>query len=144
MLRGHHCKGLRAPARSGLAGLLLAVAAGCGSSEPFELLPVSGKVTYGDGTLISAARIRLEFTPQVKPRDPKTHPRPGSAEVNVADGTFSVATTHKYGDGLVVGRHKVELFRYDDQEVPTELDVSPSEITVGPESTEFYFKVDRP
>lgn len=130
-----------------LAGWSLAAVVGCGGSEPFKMIPVSGKITYDDGSLISAARLRLEFKPQAKPIDPKTHPRPGSAEVNVKDGTFGSgkfqATTHIFGDGLIIGKHKVTAFSYDRQDNPTELAVTPSEITVGPESTEFKFTVKR-
>jgi hypothetical protein len=124
-------------------GLLLAGAVGCGGGEPFKLLPVSGKVTYPDGSLISAARMEVIFEPQAQPIDPKTHPRPGRAEVNVADGTFSEATSHKFGDGLVLGKHKVRVISYDNSDVPTELQVTPSEIEVGPDSTHFELSVKK-
>ncbi|MHC4178802.1 MAG: hypothetical protein ACYSWU_14925 [Planctomycetota bacterium] len=122
---------------------LLCGLAGCGSGEPFDMLPVSGKVTYEDGSLISAARVEVTFGPQAKPIDGKTYPRPGRAEVNVADGTFSEVTSHKYGDGLVLGKHKIKVFSYDQNNVPTELAVEPSEIEVGPGSTEFEFTVKK-
>jgi hypothetical protein len=126
-----------------LAWLLCGVV-GCGSGEPFDMLPVSGKVTYEDGSPISAARIEVTFEPQVEPIDQKTHARHGVAEVNVKDGTFSKAASRKPGDGLVVGRHKVRVFSYDKQEKRSECQVTPSEIEVGPESTEFHFKVQKP
>ena len=127
---------------AGLACLFCGVV-GCGSGEPFDMLPVSGKVTYQDQSLRSAARIEVVFEPQAEPIDRKTHPRPGRAAVTVADGTFSAATSHKYGDGLVVGKHKVRVFSYDKNDVPTELVVTPSEIEVGPESTQFAFSVKK-
>ena len=36
-----------------------------------------------------------------------THARPGWVKVCVEDGTFDVVTSHRYGDGVVVGEHKV-------------------------------------
>jgi hypothetical protein len=126
----------------GVSGLLLCGAIGC-SREPFKLVPISGKVTYEDGSLIPAARMEVAFDPQAKPIDPKTHPRPGRAEVNVADGTFSEATSHKYGDGVVAGKHKVRVIIYDQNETPTELQVTPSEIEVDPDNTEFEFRVKK-
>ena len=87
----------------------LALLAGCGSPEPFELIKVSGKITYEDGTLIPAEGnyVRLTFYPQSPPLDSKTHPRPGTAEVDLLDGTFTCATTRRSGDGLTAGKHKV-------------------------------------
>jgi hypothetical protein len=49
----------------------------------------------------------LKFEPLAESLDAKTHPRKSYSQVNVADGTFDTATTHKYGDGVVAGRHKV-------------------------------------
>ncbi len=37
---------------------------GWGSDSPFELAPVSGKVTYTDGTPISGTEVRGTFIPQ--------------------------------------------------------------------------------
>lgn len=126
------------------AFLLFCGTFGCGSGEPFEMLPVSGKVTYEDGSLISTPRVEVVFEPQADPIDRRTFPRPGRAEVKVADGTFSAATSHKYGDGLVVGKHKVRVISYDAANLRTELDVTPSQIEVGPDSTEFVdFKVKK-
>lgn len=89
-----------------VAGLALCTF-GCGPSQPFELVKVAGSVKYDDGSLIPADSITLKFEPQVAAVDSKTHPRKGYCMVNVTDGTFDTATTHKYGDGLVAGRHKV-------------------------------------
>jgi hypothetical protein len=63
------------------------------------------------------------------------------AEVNKADGTFSEATSHKYGDGLTVGRHEVRVFCYDKNNVRSELAVEPAEIEVAPGKTELKFTV---
>jgi hypothetical protein len=92
---------------------------GCGQSDPFEHSQVSGKVTYDDGSLIPAERIVVTFLPQVEAIDAKTHARPGQADVNVADGTFSEATTYERGDGVVAGKHKVLVQALDALGTPT-------------------------
>lgn len=79
---------------------------GCGSDMPFELLPVHGKVTYDDGSLIKAESIVIGFAPAVASTGRMRAPR-GSAQVNVADGTFAGVTTRRRDDGVVAGRHKV-------------------------------------
>jgi hypothetical protein len=107
------------PALAGLLGLLLI--AGCGGSkDPFSYVKVKGKVTYADGSLIPAHRIKLTFNTESPPLDAKTYARPGVAEVNVADGTFDSETSHKAGDGLLPGKHKVQVqtFDKDDRPVP--------------------------
>ncbi len=70
---------------------------------------VSGSVSYDDGTLIPADRIVVNFLPMAAPLDPATHPRPGAAEVDVTTGKFEFATSHKYADGVVKGKHRVFL-----------------------------------
>ncbi len=92
--------------RWGIAAWLLFLL-GCGDGAPFAQVNVSGKVTYEDGSLIPAERLVITFVPQTPAKDAKTHPRPGRAEVNVADGTFDTVTTNTYGDGVVSGKHKV-------------------------------------
>lgn len=89
--------------------LALAPFAGCGGN-PFSQVQVSGKVLYEDGTVIPAASLKLWFESQATAKDGgRAHPRPASAPVNPSDGSFSSATTLKYGDGLVRGKHKVSL-----------------------------------
>jgi len=94
-----------------LAGLVLAAAGafavGCSGSSPYDLVKASGSVKYDDGSLIPADSITIKFEPQAAALDAKTHPRKSYGEVNVVDGTFDTMTTHKYGDGVVAGRHKV-------------------------------------
>jgi hypothetical protein len=85
---------------------------GCSGSNPYDLVAVSGKVTYDDGSLIPAESIMLKFNPEAAAIDAKTHPRKGFALVNVSDGTFEFATTHKHADGLVAGKHKVLIVAY--------------------------------
>jgi hypothetical protein len=92
-----------------LAVLSLAVLpfAGCGGSmDPFSYVKGKGKITFDDGTLISAPRIQLTFVLQAPP-DPnsKFSPPHGIGEVNVADGTYDIRSHLQ--EGLVPGKHKV-------------------------------------
>jgi hypothetical protein len=87
-------------------------AAGCSSNTTFDYVPVSGKVTYEDGTTFPGGQ--LQFSSQADPIG-TAHPRPGTASIN-QDGTFDVVTSHKYGDGLVSGKHKVSFIFATDAE----------------------------
>lgn len=100
---------------------VLAAAAGCGGRDPFRHARVSGDVRYRDGTLIDCEGLRLSFTPLGPPRDPRTHPRPGTATVDTRTGQFASATTRRTGDGLVRGRHKVALRTTDGGPLPIDV-----------------------
>lgn len=97
-----------------LAGGVLLVA-GCGG-EPFPMVKASGKLVYEDGSPLpplSAKKgdtLGLIFTPLMAPRDAKTHPRMGTALLDAETASFSSATTHKYGDGLIRGTYKVSIY----------------------------------
>lgn len=93
--------------RLALALFLFCFVSGCGSTNPFEQVPVSGTLKYDDGTLIPAEMIILKFEPLTAPLDDKTFPPAGMSYVNVEDGSFDVVTSHKYADGLVRGKHRV-------------------------------------
>ena len=92
------------------AALVLALAAslGCGDDSPFDYVPVSGKLTYEDGTPIPAGGIELQFFAQDAKPVNGAHPRPAGAKVD-ASGAFANVTSYKYGDGLVLGKHKVSI-----------------------------------
>lgn len=126
-----------------VAALLLVGTVGCGGGGPYDMVPVSGKVTYEDGSLISGERILIEFHPRVKAVDKKTHARPAVAEVNVADGTFSEATTIEPGDGVIVGKHEVEVVVTDADGQETRLQVTPSEVEIGAGSDSLVFKAKK-
>lgn len=89
------------------------ITAGCSSSSPFDYVPVSGRVTYEDGSPISGG-CRLEFTALDAQPIGTAHPRVGLAVVN-ASGEFDCVTSYKYGDGLVPGKHKVVIRGATDQ-----------------------------
>jgi len=123
---------------------------GC-SREPFTMVKASGKITYEDGTLIPAEGnyVQLTFYSQTPPRDPKTHPRPGTAEVNLADGTFACVTSHKYSDGLTVGKHKVVVSADVLQEVPKGVppeynDPAKTPLEVDTDQQPFVLKMKQP
>jgi hypothetical protein len=85
----------------------LVALAGCGSDRPpYSCVPVSGKVTYDDGSLIPADEIHLHFRSQTPAVDPKTPPREGNAVTN-GKGEFEYATTFAIKDGIITGEHKV-------------------------------------
>jgi len=88
---------------------LVASLAGCAKTEPFQYVQVSGQVCYEDGTLLPVKTLSLNFHPQVAAKDKNTHPRVGSATVDVRTGTFGSVTSHRQDDGLVKGKHKVTL-----------------------------------
>lgn len=91
--------------------ILVALACyGCGSGKPFDIVPVKGTVTYDDDSQIPAESFRVKFLPQVESSDGKTFPRAAMAEVD-SRGEFQLATTVKYGDGIITGEHKVYLER---------------------------------
>lgn len=99
--------------------VLLALQTGCNSENPFEQVQVAGTVTYEDGTIIPGEYVELQFLPQAPPLDERTHPRPGRAAVRTSDGSFDTVTSHKYGDGITAGKHKVLVFSFDAQRRPT-------------------------
>ena len=87
-----------------IIALLACVSAiGCGSSGPFDYIPISGKVTYEDGSPVTTGRLQFESQ---APTEGTIHPRPAVALIK-RDGTFDAVTSHKFGDGLIPGKHKV-------------------------------------
>jgi hypothetical protein len=134
----------------GLAAL--ALVAGCGPKDPFGYVNASGKVTYDDGSLIPAQRIEVHFVPQGGEIDAKTHPRPGLAYPNVADGMFADVTSYKPGDGIVRGRHKILIRTFDaaGNEIPlvpktyTDAATTPLEIDTNSQDPPYTFSVAKP
>jgi hypothetical protein len=98
-------------------GLLSSAAIGCNSGEPFEMVPIHGKVTYDDGSLIKAQSIQVTFNPVGVAAVGKQFPPGGTANVNVADGTFSSVTTRRVDDGVLLGKHKVAVMTFQSSPV---------------------------
>ena len=80
-----------------------------GSAEPFRYRPVSGQVTYADGTILPAEGLQIVFYPQNVATDVRNRARAGRAVVDGRTGMFSSVTSRKAKDGLLRGRHKVTL-----------------------------------
>jgi hypothetical protein len=130
--------------------LLLLVVGGCQSEMPFEVVPIQGKVTYEDGSLIETGSITITFNPADAPAIGKMTPPGGQASVNVADGTFFDVMTRRPGDGVLVGRHKVVVISYNpradgrpevSKAIPAryhKLATTPLEIEVKPETGQFF------
>jgi hypothetical protein len=129
---------------------LVATFTGCGGSEPFHYEKVSGTVTYEDGSLIPGNRVMLTFVPQDKPKDAKIHPRPGIAEADVKTGAFSRVTSHKFGDGIVRGKHKVLVASIDAQDRPTTAipatysSVRNTPLVIDSQDGPFHFRIPKP
>lgn len=137
------------PLRFAIAAIL-AGCVGCGDGNPFKYVPASGKITYEDGSPIPAHGIRLEFfVRDVEPKD-GAYPRPAVADIDDR-GAFAVATSYKYGDGLMPGKHKVAIAYATDAKgkllVPkayTHGSTTPLEVTVEKSSPPLEMKVPRP
>lgn len=125
------------------ARLLMAGGIGHVPPEPYDTLRVSGRVTYEDGTPMPVGRMTVVFTPHAAAVEKSIVPRPAQAEVHVEDGTFSEVTTHRAGDGLILGHHSVEAFSYDGEHHRVPLAIYPTEIEVSRHSIVFGFKVRR-
>jgi hypothetical protein len=142
--------GALARGRFGLFLLVLGTAAGGCHREPFAYVPVSGKVTYEDGSLIPADRFRVVFRSETPPVDTRTNPPAGIAEVDVKTGVFAGAYTHRYPDGIIRGWHHVILqpMRHDKVDaslVPPEyLDVKTTPLRVNSDQSPFDFKIPKP
>ncbi|MGO9107741.1 MAG: hypothetical protein ACLP9L_00780 [Thermoguttaceae bacterium] len=129
--------------------LILATAVGC-TRQPYACVPVSGKVTYEDGSLIPADRIRVMFVPQAPPIDPKVHPKDGAALVDVKTGAFASAMTYSANDGIIAGEHKVVIHCFSGGQRRMDLvageygDPKRTPLTVNTSQSPFDLKVRKP
>ncbi len=130
------------------AVITTATCLGCGSNAPFDYIPVEGRLTYDDGNLVPADGIVLEFmTLDVAPNK-NSHPRPGSAKLNKL-GEFARATSYKYGDGLVPGKHKVAIYYATDKKgkllIPKEYaHIATTPLIIDTAETPLEIKVPKP
>jgi hypothetical protein len=130
--------------------ILTAVLIGCGTENPFHQVPVSGTVSYVDGSLIPGEYVELEFIPQTPPKGPRTYPRPGRAIVDPSSGKFDTVTSYKYGDGIVAGKHKVLVYSLDADRRPTgavplryqKAETTPLEVDTA--KSPFDLKIEKP
>jgi len=104
-------------------GLLLALGliglGGCGNGSPYNLVPITAKVTYEDGSPIPGEIVQVTFYPQVKPLDAKTYPRAASAQADPSDGSVKNITTITTGDGVPMGKQKVTVASVNGLQQPT-------------------------
>jgi hypothetical protein len=84
-----------------LLGLLLLLAAGCGSSK---IAPVSGRVTLNGKPLPNAS---VTFAPVGGKGNQE--PGPSSAGKTDADGRYTLALIGQDGKGAMIGKHKVRI-----------------------------------
>ena len=143
MFSGNHARCGWRPAGLIVVGLLFTAAIGCGETNPFDMAPVTGKITYEDGALIPATRIRVEFIPEGEAIG-KQYPKSGRADVDPNDGAFRHVTTHKHNDGLIVGRHEVSAVSYDADNNSTQLEIVNREVEVTAGENTLEIKVTRP
>ena len=90
-------------------GVVLVVLGGCGGSEPFALVSVTGKITYEDGSLIPGDRVMVGFVPVDRKTLGKDVFSGSQGELDVQTGAIVGVTTHKYADGTMAGRYKVTV-----------------------------------
>ncbi len=124
----------------------LAWCAGCGSTGPYEYVPVHGTVTYEDGTRIPLGGMRLLFLAQDAPEVAGAHPRQAMANVN-DQGEFECATTYKYGDGLIPGKHKVVIqaeAEKDGRKILPKSCLGPATTTIVVDTTDLPLEVKVP
>jgi hypothetical protein len=105
----YRCRGAASPVLCLISFVALVAAGGCGDHTPYRCVPVSGKVTYEDGSPIPAEQINLTFVSQLPPIDPKIPPKNGNAVADGKTGAFEYATTFVHKDGIIGGEHKVVI-----------------------------------
>jgi hypothetical protein len=91
-----------------LAALAL-LAGGC-SRGPYQVAPVSGRITLNGKPVPSAAVLFQPVAPEGN-----INPGPGSTGITDADGRYTLTLTRLDGaKGAVVGKHKVRIAAHDD------------------------------
>lgn len=97
------------PTLCGLSAILLLWLSGCGSSDGFTLVPVSGTITL-DGQPLAGATVSFQ------PAGSQTAPGPGSGAVTDASGKYTLKTAEAISrPGAVVGAHTVRFTGVQDQ-----------------------------
>ena len=131
--------------------ILAVLVVGCGKQQT-PIVPVSGTVTYDDGSVVPANQMEVKFLTPAKLIEEESFPPDATARVDTRDGHFPEVTTLQHGDGLGIGQHEVEVVRYGDEANPGDLTaqvyrgdkVWPSKVTVGPGKNEFMITIPKP
>ncbi len=137
------------PSRMLVTSFFLAWLVGCwGSVSPYDYIPVTGKVTYEDGTPIPSSGFVLKFYALDAPEVENMWPRPAQADID-SNGNFDCATSYKYGDGLIPGKHRVAFFYATDKSgkllVPNEyIQAGDSPLIVDTADVPLHIKVPKP
>lgn len=97
----------------------LVLCTGCGEKPPYTIVPVSGQVTYEDGSPIPGPPLLVSFLPQVEPISQSQHPRRATGLTDSATGAFGCLTTVRYGDGATAGPNKVVIESLNERRRPT-------------------------
>jgi hypothetical protein len=133
-----------------MSALCLLLLAGCsGHSDPYSYVKVHGTLTYEDGSLIPAQEIGLTFVPDAASIG-KTHPKAGFCFIDTKTGEFRDVTTHTPFDGLVRGKHKVQVTGQNHVPLPTTIvpaeyaDPSKTPLVVDTDHLPFEIKVAKP
>jgi hypothetical protein len=95
--------------------VLVLVATGCGSGDPYTYVPVSGRVTLNGKGLPNAT---ISFQPiAVGTSTPGT----GSSGITDKDGFYKLAVVGKNINGAVVANHKVRIdFAHEPEKDPSD------------------------
>ena len=124
--------------------LTLVVLAGCRGKDPFSFVPVTGKITFADNSLIPAEQIKVRLVPLNPAQSGADVAFAATGEVDTKDGTFAGVTTHKLNDGVVPGKYRVMVIvlknHVPSKEVPAKYlsaTESPLLIEVTPEKHSF-------
>jgi hypothetical protein len=134
-----------------LALATFTVVAGCGG-EPFSFVPVSGKVTYSDGSPIPGGPVVVRFVPIEPKRSGKDVAGAATGYVTGKDGAFPGVSTRTPLDGVVPGWYKVMVIgdpsgRASFQTVPaqyTSASTTPLKVEVTASNRYFLLKVEKP
>ena len=94
------------PKRFSILGLLIVALfiAGCGSDEPYQLAPVSGKITKENGDPMP--NVTVTFQPTTEGTNT---PGPGSFGKTDDQGRYTLELTTDGKKGAVVGKHSVSI-----------------------------------
>ncbi|HEY4233634.1 MAG TPA: hypothetical protein VGM76_09415 [Lacipirellulaceae bacterium] len=136
--------------RTLIIGLLVGLLTGCGSGGgPFSYVPVSGKVTYDDGSSIPVGGMKVYFH-SLDPPSGEAHVPPGIASAG-PNGAFENVTSHKYGDGLIKGKYKVTLVCEEAGKLTTKIpkdyerpDTTPLHVEITESGQVLEIKVPKP
>lgn len=128
----------RAMRAAALLAAAAAVVPGC-EKPRLPTVPVSGRVTYEDGSPVPANSMELRLLTPQKLVDEEKYPHAATARIDIRNGAFSAATTWEHGDGVIPGEHEVEVVRFGDEKEPGEVRakeyrgdrIYPSKVTVS-------------